>query len=160
VPSITQRQAAEGVPFFAVAGPGATAIGYAALTRAMGPRQSFYKLQSHRPLKPTLPISLPEMRALAREYIEAMRSVQPTGPYYFGGMCMGTHIAEQMVLGLEEKGEEVGLFVIFDTWVLQNSQIRWLWRIDYYRQRMRAMLRLGLRMQLAIVLQALTKKIR
>jgi len=87
-----------------------------------------------------------------------MRSVQPTGPYYFGGMCMGTHIAEQMALELEEEGEEVGLFVIFDTWVLQNSHVRWLWRVDYYWQRMRSMRRLGLRMQIAIVLQALTRK--
>jgi thioesterase domain-containing protein/acyl carrier protein len=159
-PMIVQLQAAEGVPFFAVVGPGATAIGYAALARALGPRQSFYKLQSHRPLKPAAPIPPLEMRFLAREYIEAMRSVQPTGPYYFGGMCMGTHIAEQMVLELEEQGEEVGLFVILDTWVLQNSQIRWLWRVDYYRQRMRSMRRLELRMKLAVVLQSLTKKMR
>jgi hypothetical protein len=29
----------------------------------------------------------------------------------------------------------VGCFAIFDTWVLENSQIRSLWAIDYYRQR-------------------------
>jgi thioesterase domain-containing protein len=65
-----------------------------------------------------------------------------------------------MVLELEENGEEVGLFAIFDTWVLQNSQIRWLWRLDYYRQRIRSMRRLGLRMQFAMVQQTLAKKIR
>ena len=42
-----------------------------------------------------------------------------------------------MILELEAQGEQVGCFAIFDTWVLENSQIRSLWAIDYYRQRLR-----------------------
>ena len=41
------------------------------------------------------------------------------------------------MLSLEAQGEEVGLFAIFDTWVLQHSQRRWLWKIHYYGQRLR-----------------------
>ena len=52
-------------------------------------------------------------------------------------MCDGVHIAEQIVLKLEAERDEVGMFVIFDTWVMQNSQRRWLWAFDYYGQRLR-----------------------
>jgi thioesterase domain-containing protein/acyl carrier protein len=159
-PVVMQIQSGEGTPFFAVIQPGMQAVGYATLAHAMGPEQSFYKLQAPGSSRKNAPVTLPEMRTIARQYIEAMRTVQPAGPYYFGGMCGGTHIAEQMVLELEEKGEEVGLFAIFDTWVLQNSQIRWLWRVDYYRQRMRSMRELRIRKQFAIVRQALAEKIR
>jgi thioesterase domain-containing protein len=58
-------------------------------------------------------------------------------------MCEGVLIAQQMVLQLESEGEEVGLFTIFDTWVLENSQIRPLWALDYYLQRFREVLALS-----------------
>jgi thioesterase domain-containing protein len=51
-------------------------------------------------------------------------------------MCEGVHIAEKMVLDLEAQGQEVGVFAIFDTWVMQNSLRPWLWRMAYYRQRL------------------------
>ena len=142
-PIVMPVQAGDGVPFFAVAAPGTTALGYAALAKAMGTTQVVYKLQSRRVVPPTSPITLTDMRGLALEYIEGMRSVQPSGPYYLGGMCAGAHIAEQMILELEAQGETVGLFAVFDTWVLQNSYVRWLWRIHYYHQRTRQLLRSG-----------------
>jgi thioesterase domain-containing protein len=83
------------------------------------------------------PFSKKELRELAQECIAAMRSVQPQGPYCLGGMCEGVVIAQQMIIELESQGEEVGLFAIFDTWVLENSQIRPLWAVDYYLQRFR-----------------------
>jgi thioesterase domain-containing protein len=84
------------------------------------------------------------MKALTDDSIAAIRSVQPRGPYCLGGLCDGTHIAEQIVLSLEAQGEEVGLFAIFDTWVLQHSQRRWLWKIYYFGQRLREIKRLSL----------------
>ena len=89
-----------------------------------------------------------------------MKTVQPRGPYFLGGMCAGTHIGEQMVLQLEAEGEEVALLAIFDTWVRQNSQVRWKWEIYYYRQRLRGMLRLAPKQQLGMIRDALTKKFR
>jgi thioesterase domain-containing protein len=135
-------------------------IGYAALAQAMGPQQTFYKLQSHRAVKPDAPITLDEMRSIAREYVQAMKTVQPKGPYYLGGMCAGTHIGEQMILQLEAEGERIALFGIFDTWVRQNSHVRWKWLLYYYRQRMRGMLRLSFGKQLRMVGEALSKKVR
>src|SRR5258708_30094242 len=53
-----------------------------------------------------------------------------------------TLFRSQMVLQLETEGEKVALFAIFDTWVRQNSHVRWKWLVYYYWQRVRGMRRL------------------
>jgi thioesterase domain-containing protein len=63
------------------------------------------------------------------------------------------------VLSLEGQGEEVGLFAIFDTWVLQHSQRRWLWKIHYYGERLREMKRLSLGARLASYQNVARKKV-
>jgi len=146
-----QRGESGRLPFFAIVPPGEESLGYAMLARHMGPEQTVYKVQGHAPVtRGKRPYTEQEMRALTEEYIAAMRTAQPHGPYCLGGLCDGTHIAEQIVLGLEAQGEEVGLFAIFDTWVMQNSQRRWLWKIDYYGQRLRELKGLNFAELLAI----------
>jgi thioesterase domain-containing protein len=88
------------------------------------------------------------MESLADEYVEAMRGVQPEGPYYFGGMCDGAHLGIRMARKLEQLGESVGMLAIFDTWVLENSQRRWAWNIYYYSQRLREFPKLSFHEQL------------
>jgi thioesterase domain-containing protein len=66
-------------------------------------------------------------------------------------MCDGVLIAQEMILQLESAGEEVALFGILDTWVLENSQIRTLWAIDYYLERLRLFLRLPFMEQLGTI---------
>ena len=135
-----QRGINERPAFFAIVPPGEESLGYAMLARHMGPEQKVYKIQGHAPVTwGKRPYTQDEMRALCNEYISAMRSVQPNGPYCLGGLCDGTHIAEQIVLKLEAQGDTVGLFAIFDTWVLQHSQNPWLWKVHYYGQRLREM---------------------
>ncbi|HZC23825.1 MAG TPA: AMP-binding protein, partial [Candidatus Binatia bacterium] len=125
------------LPFFAIIPPGEEALGYAMLARHMGSAQTVYKIQGHAPvLDGSRPHTPEELKNLTNEYVAAIRSVQPHGPYCLGGLCDGTHIAEQIVLSLEAQGEEVGLFAIFDTWVMQHSQIPWLWKLHYYGQRL------------------------
>lgn len=125
------------IPFFAVAAPGVDTFGWALLARQLGRDQSVYKVQALAPVVLDRPFTKEELQTLAQECIAAVRSVQPHGPYCFGGMCEGALIAQEMILELEAQGEQVGCFAIFDTWVLENSQIRSLWAIDYYRQRLR-----------------------
>jgi thioesterase domain-containing protein len=137
-----------GVPFFAVAAPGVNTLGLALLARHLGERP-VYKLQGNGPLIWERPFEREELRALAREHVAAMRTVQPNGPFCLGGMCDGVLIAQEIILQLESEGEEVALFVIFDTWVLENSQIRALWAIDYYLHRLRTLRDLPLKEQLA-----------
>jgi amino acid adenylation domain-containing protein len=129
-------------PLFAVVVPGVEAIGYAALARHLGPLHPFYKLQASAPVIGNRPLSQEEIATLAQEYVAAMRSAQPQGPYCFIGMCDDVQVCEQMVVDLERIGLEVGFFAILDTWVLQNSMIPWKWKIYYYGRRLRQLSRL------------------
>jgi thioesterase domain-containing protein len=129
-------QGGNGIPFFAVAAPGVDSLGYALLARHLGDQQSTYKLQSPEPGIWGRPFEREELRTLAGQYICAMRTVQPHGPYCFLGMCDGVRIAQEMIVQLESLGEEVVLFAILDTWVFEHSQVRTLWAIDYYLGRL------------------------
>jgi thioesterase domain-containing protein len=139
------------ISFFAVAAPGVDTFGFAQLARHLPADQSIYKLQASGPVVLGRPRSKEEMQALGRKYVVGMRAVQPKGPYCLGAMCGGVLIAQEMILQLEADGEEVGLFTIFDTWVVENSQIRSLWAVDYYLQRFQTFRALSLNEQLATV---------
>jgi amino acid adenylation domain-containing protein len=137
----------DGLPFFAVASPGVETLGFGLLARHMGPDRPVYKLQGHAPIVVGRPFTKEDLRLLSQEYIAAMRAVQPEGPYCLGGMCEGVQIAERLVCDLEAQGQVVSLFAIFDTWVLQHSQRVWLWRIEYFRQRLREFKNMNLSQQ-------------
>jgi amino acid adenylation domain-containing protein len=137
----------DGLPFFAVASPGVETLGFGLLARHMGPDRPVYKLQGHAPIVAGRPFTKEDLRLLSQEYIAAMRAVQPEGPYCLGGMCEGVQIAERLVCDLEAQGQVVSLFAIFDTWVLQHSQRVWLWRLEYFRQRLREFKNMNLSQQ-------------
>jgi len=152
------RAGSSPIPFFAVAAPGVDSLGFGLLARNLKREQSMYKLQGPGPMIAGRPFEKEELQNLARAYIDAMRTVQPRGPYCFGGMCDGVQIAQQMVLELEAAGEEVALFVIFDTWVLENTQVRVLWALDYYLQKMKALRHLPSEQRFRIVRKALRRR--
>ncbi|SUY28414.1 Tyrocidine synthase III [Burkholderia oklahomensis] len=52
---------------------------------------------------------------IAAHYIACMRSVQPQGPYHFGGHSLGGKIAYEIARQLIDAGERVGLVVLFDS---------------------------------------------
>ncbi|RKH48033.1 thioesterase domain-containing protein, partial [Corallococcus sicarius] len=58
--------------------------------------------------------SVEEMAAL---YLEAVRSVQPQGPYLLGGWSMGGVVAYEMARRLREAGEAVDLLALVDAHV-------------------------------------------
>jgi thioesterase domain-containing protein/NRPS condensation-like uncharacterized protein len=148
------------IPFFAVAAPGVDSLGFGLLARNVGGEQSIYKLQNPGPLIAGRPFEKEELVSLAREYISAMRTVQPHGPFCLGGMCDGVQIAQQMILELEGQGERVALFAIFDTWVLEESMNRQLWAVDYYWRRIRTFPRSSGKLQFATAMRALKRWLR
>jgi amino acid adenylation domain-containing protein len=131
-------------PFFGIVTPGMNPLGYAALARHLGKDQPVYRIQGPGARLRNRPYTAAEFVNLATDYIKAMKTIQPEGPYYFGGMCEGARIAFDMARLLEAQGEQVGLLAIFDTWVIENSQIRLLWKVDYYSGRLRKFWRLPL----------------
>jgi len=51
----------------------------------------------------------------AKEYIQAIRTVQPSGPYRIGGWSFGGHVAFEMAHQLHDIGEEVELLFVLDS---------------------------------------------
>jgi len=125
-------------PFFVIAAPGVRTLGYALLARHLGIEQPFYKIQAQSPVARDRLLTEDELCALASQYIQGIRTIQPEGPYSFGAMCAGCRIVEQMILQLEAAGEEVMFFAVFDTWVIENVNRPWLWKAYYYQQRLRS----------------------
>jgi thioesterase domain-containing protein/acyl carrier protein len=125
------------IPFFAIALPGVDSLGFAQLAHRLSPLHALYKIQAAAPVILRRPFTEAELEELSRTYLAAMRSIQPRGPYCVGSMCGGVVLAQKMILQLESEGEEVALFAILDTWVMENSLIKPLWALDYYVQRFR-----------------------
>ncbi|MGC1198800.1 MAG: amino acid adenylation domain-containing protein, partial [Geitlerinemataceae cyanobacterium] len=61
---------------------------------------------------PILHTRIPEMVAY---YIAKIRSVQPQGPYFLGGMCAGGNLAFEVALQLQNQGQEVAFVALFDS---------------------------------------------
>src|SRR5262249_57667809 len=87
---------------------------------------------------------------LATEYLEAIRAVQPVGPYQFVGMCRGAHIGYEMARRLERAGEQVAFVGIVDSWVLENTYNRFLY-VGYYARRLRMLLGLRRKEQMDLI---------
>jgi amino acid adenylation domain-containing protein len=56
-----------------------------------------------------------EVTDIAREFIRQMRIVQPEGPYYLVGMCLGGRVALAIAHHLCQQGEKVAMLAIIDT---------------------------------------------
>ncbi len=102
-------------PFFCVHAIGGNIFSYIELSHQLGSDQPFYGLQSlglngeHQPHT--------RIENMATAYIEAIRSVQPQGPYRLGGWSMGGVIAYEMASQLREQSEEVSLLALIDSGV-------------------------------------------
>ncbi|MFM2315311.1 MAG: hypothetical protein RLZZ04_4589, partial [Cyanobacteriota bacterium] len=59
---------------------------------------------------------LNQIADLAALYIKEIKTVQPKGPYYFGGLSFGGMVALETAQQLQADGEEVALLALFDTW--------------------------------------------
>ena len=147
-------------PFFGIVTPGVNALGYVALARHLGEDQGFYKIQGPGPRVTERPYSREEFDTLALQYIEAMKTVQPEGPYYLGGMCEGARIAFDMARCLEARGDKVAFLAILDTWVIENSQNRILWQIAYYTQRLRSLRSLTLAGKMEVIRRSVARTLK
>jgi amino acid adenylation domain-containing protein len=93
-------------PIFGVVFP------YYELAHHLGKNQPFYGLQS---IGIDGEPPLTRIEDMATHYIEALRSVQPKGPYFLGGWSFGGWVAFEMAQQLHKSGEEVALLAVLDT---------------------------------------------
>ncbi|HMF57778.1 MAG TPA: amino acid adenylation domain-containing protein [Pyrinomonadaceae bacterium] len=100
-------------PFFCVHPIGGSVFCYRDLARHLGFDQPFYGLQA----RDLMPNQEPHSRVetMAADYIEAMRAVQPTGPYRLGGWSLGGVVAFEMAQQLQRQGESIAVLALIDS---------------------------------------------
>ncbi|MEV0598202.1 alpha/beta fold hydrolase [Streptomyces sp. NPDC050315] len=94
----------------------ATGVGwpYAALLSGSAPDRPLYALQA-RGLAGSEPMAT-TVEEMAADYVHAVRTVQPRGPYHLLGWSFGGLVAHEMAVQLQAAGEETGLLAMLDTW--------------------------------------------
>jgi non-ribosomal peptide synthetase component F/thioesterase domain-containing protein len=122
-------------PFFCIHGGGGNVLIYRALSQHLGKDQPFYGVQSQG-LDGKHPL-LTRIEDMAELYVREIRRVQPHGPYFLGGYCMGGTIALEMAQRLTAEGEKVALLALFDTvnWA-KVRRISFYDRLSYQVQRL------------------------
>ncbi|MCO6453578.1 MAG: amino acid adenylation domain-containing protein [Caldilineales bacterium] len=95
---------------------------YAGLLNRLGPDQPVYGFIARGLDGESDPHdSVPQMAA---DYVAELRNVQPHGPYFLGGECIGGKVALEMARILEEEGEEIGLLALMNTFVRGTADER------------------------------------
>lgn len=100
-------------PFFCIAGSGGLALNFLPLARLLGPEQPFFGLQAQGIESRAMPDFT--LSGAARRHADAIRSVQPTGPYLICGHSLGGVLALKVAQRLEALGERVALLVVIDS---------------------------------------------
>ncbi|MER5889841.1 amino acid adenylation domain-containing protein [Streptomyces sp. NPDC001941] len=98
-------------PVFFVHPLGGSVFSYSELVEVLHPEQPFYAVQAPEYAGPDVPRpeSVEEIAAL---YLSEIKKVQPEGPYYLGGWCMGGMVSFEIARRLQLAGEEVGMLTI------------------------------------------------
>jgi amino acid adenylation domain-containing protein len=102
-------------PLFLIHALGGEVLCYRPLAMNLGADQPVYGLQQQG-LDGEQPL-LTRVEDMAAQYIQAMQTVQPNGPYYIAGYSFGGVLALEIAQQLHSQGEKVGLFAMIDTYV-------------------------------------------
>jgi thioesterase domain-containing protein/acyl carrier protein len=98
---------------FCMHGAGGTVLIYRELSEHLSNDQPFYGLQAQG-LDGSSPL-LTKIEDMAARYVKEIRRVQPHGPYYLGGYCMGGTVAYEVAQQLLAQGEPIAFLGLFDT---------------------------------------------
>jgi thioesterase domain-containing protein/acyl carrier protein len=108
--------------FFSIHGAGGNVLLYRDLARHFGGDYAFYGLQSQGLDGKGSPLTTVE--AMAEKYLSEIRRLQPEGPYFLGGYCLGGTIAYEMAQRLRRDGQEVALLALMDTYNFARMERR------------------------------------
>jgi len=110
-------------PFFCVDAIGGGLLVNRRLVTACPPDQPVYALTRHR-YDPDASHDM-TIEGLARDYVDLIRRVRPSGPYYIGGFCAAGAISLEIARQLESISERVDMVLMVDT---TNRQYYAAWR--------------------------------
>ncbi|HEV2436447.1 MAG TPA: amino acid adenylation domain-containing protein [Verrucomicrobiae bacterium] len=99
-------------PLFLVHPAGGHVFPYIHLAQLLAPNQPCYGLQARGLEDGQDPHT--RIEDMAAWYIQALQTVQPTGPYLLGGWSMGGVVAFEMAQQLHAQGQRVALLALFD----------------------------------------------
>ena len=82
---------------------------------------------------------LTRIEDMAAHYVTEIRALQPEGPYFLGGNCLGGTIAFEMAQQLQAQGQPVALLALLDAspppMLFRKSFVYYRKRIGYHLQR-------------------------
>ena len=125
-----------GPPFFCIPPAASSVNHFARLVQALSPDIPFYGIQALGLESDEVPQD--RMEEMAASYIADMRAIQPSGPYFIGGRCLGGYVAYEMALQLLDHGEDVALLALLDPPLPpgERRDLRYyVWRAGYFRRR-------------------------
>lgn len=109
--AVTVRAGGSQPPLFCVPPHSGLLIGYWNLARHLAPGRPVICLRPPEIDDAFQPYSVKD---LAFDYLDAVRAIQPRGPYYLAGHCFGGSVAYEMACLLEQAGQEVALLVLIE----------------------------------------------
>jgi amino acid adenylation domain-containing protein/FkbH-like protein len=101
-------------PLFCIHPGGGNVLCYFDLSKELGQEQPFYALQSLGLTGEAEPLT--RLEDMAVHYLEAIREVQPEGPYLLLGWSFGGLVAFEMAQQLSTQGQEVDFLGLLDTY--------------------------------------------
>jgi thioesterase domain-containing protein/malonyl CoA-acyl carrier protein transacylase/NAD(P)-dependent dehydrogenase (short-subunit alcohol dehydrogenase family) len=112
-PLVTIRAGDTYPPLFCVHGAGGNVLVFRELVRRLPAGQTVYGLQARGVDGRLNPLT--RIEDMASLYVDAIRSVQPSGPYLLSGYSGGGVIAFEMARQLRQQGQETALLAMIDT---------------------------------------------
>src|SRR4029077_17208311 len=113
VPLVLLKEGGGLPPVFFIHGVGGNVAELFPIARSMTYPGAVFGIQARGLARQELPHTTVE--AMAAEYLTAIKTRQPNGPYYLCGYSFGGLVAFEMARRLRESGDEVGLLGLFDT---------------------------------------------
>lgn len=101
------------IPIFALPGAGGSALSLQQLSHALGSQQPLYCLEAVGLNGSSAPMT--SVEEMARFNIDAIRTVQPKGPYRLLGYSNGGIVAFEMARQILEQGEQVAALMLLDS---------------------------------------------
>jgi thioesterase domain-containing protein/acyl carrier protein len=96
-------------PLFMVPGVGGDVLQLHRLGVHMGQERPLYTFRW-----PTEGTDNATVGELAASHVSAMLAIQPAGPFFLGGYCLGATVAYEMARQLRQLGHEIGMLAIID----------------------------------------------
>ncbi|MFJ8896952.1 amino acid adenylation domain-containing protein [Leifsonia sp. NPDC102414] len=88
---------------------------YSGLLRHLDRQQPLYGLQARKFSDPDA--AAPGVEEMVEDYLNEIRSVQPSGPYSLLGWSFGGIVAHAIAVRLQEEGEDVALLAMMDSYL-------------------------------------------